>query len=89
MTVSSSGSLDGFETFDFDVLTSRIEIDTLFTSDGQTLTISEVRQHDSQQLRRRVEYVASNGNRVRGCSICHNVVDRGLRILIALWGTSH
>ncbi|CAM9472907.1 unnamed protein product, partial [Sphacelaria rigidula] len=34
VTVSSSGSTDGFETFDFDFLTTTIEIDSLFTSTG-------------------------------------------------------
>eukprot|EP00752_Nemacystus_decipiens_P014959 g13318.t1 len=40
--VTSSGSADGFEAYDFDVFTKTISITGVFTSNGQTITISEV-----------------------------------------------
>lgn len=40
--VTSSGTTDGFETYDFDYFTDRIEISGDFTSNGQSITISEV-----------------------------------------------
>lgn len=40
--VTSSGTTDGFETYDFDVFTRNIEISAVFTGDEQSISISEV-----------------------------------------------
>ncbi|CAM9345645.1 unnamed protein product [Scytosiphon promiscuus] len=40
--VTSSGTTDGFETYDFDYFTDRISIAGVFTSTGETISISEV-----------------------------------------------
>ncbi|CAM9160508.1 unnamed protein product [Ectocarpus sp. 4 AP-2014] len=40
--VTSSGTTDEFETYDFDVFTNEILISGVFTSDSQTISISEV-----------------------------------------------
>lgn len=39
--VTSSGSADGFETYDFDVFTDTVAIAGIFASNGQSITISE------------------------------------------------
>ncbi|CAN0236310.1 unnamed protein product, partial [Ectocarpus fasciculatus] len=42
MFVTSSGTTDGFETYDFDYLTDFVYIAGVFTSSGQSISISEV-----------------------------------------------
>ncbi|CAN0400366.1 unnamed protein product, partial [Ectocarpus fasciculatus] len=42
MFVTSSGTTDGFETYDFDYLTDVVFIAGVFTSSGQSISISEV-----------------------------------------------
>lgn len=41
--VTSSGTSNGFETYDFDYFTDSVHISAVFTSTGQPITISEVR----------------------------------------------
>lgn len=41
--MTSSGSADGFETYDFDAFTRTVSIVAVFRSNGQMIAISEVR----------------------------------------------
>lgn len=38
----SSGTTDGFETYDFNYFTENVEISAVFTSSGQSISVSEV-----------------------------------------------
>ena len=40
--MTSSGTTDGLETYDFDVFADQIFIQGVFTADAQTISISEV-----------------------------------------------
>lgn len=40
--MTSSGTTDGLETYDFDVFTNEIFIQGVFSADAQTISISEV-----------------------------------------------
>lgn len=42
--MTSSGNADGFETYDFDVFTDTVAVAGIFTSNGQSISISEVSQ---------------------------------------------
>lgn len=42
--VTSSGTTDGLETYDFDVFANEIYIQGVFSADAQTISVSEVRE---------------------------------------------
>ena len=47
--MTSSGTTDGLETYDFDVFTNEIFVQAVFSAGAQTISISEVRDEKSRR----------------------------------------